>query len=291
MSIDFTKLGEHVWMQPQVDAIAFSGVRQHTWMEPQTDALAFSKMSQHTWMQPQINTAVLTGLRMHTWMQAATSVDVLGSIFNTTSGEKTITATPSVDDLIIIIGCHSGNGYAAPTDDQGGTYTEAVRAAREVSGKEQGIWIRNSLVSSAVSTIYSQGAGTTGGGGMVILRITGMTRTGANAMRQVAESNNITSALIPTTSFASAVLHESIVIGAVNNNLNPATLTPPPLYAEAADLGFNIPTTGLEVVWRNTGETGTTITWGNASTTHTSIVLLELDTSPAPGGRRRMSLM
>jgi hypothetical protein len=76
-------------------------------------------------------------------------------------------------------------------------------------------------------------------------------------------------------------LTANLMIGAVANGTNPAGLTPRTGYTEAPtpDVGYNVPATGLECMFDNSGETSATITWGGTSATAFASVALELDVS------------
>lgn len=215
-----------------------------------------------------------------------TAVAVLGTpVLTTTSGTKTITATPTVNDLIILIFGHSGN-TADPglSDNQGGAYTILEDELTDTGASRFGIAVRNSLVASAVSTIYTTAPGATTGGGLTVLRVTGMSRTSASAMRQ-AGRQAFTTAATPTVPMdAGAILTGNSVIGAVWNQTNPATMTPPASFTERSDLGYATPTRGMESASRDSGETGSTITWGSASASSYAAVVVELDASAAGGG-------
>lgn len=208
------------------------------------------------------------------------AVTLLGQLFNTNSGTQTVTATPAVNDLIVIVTAHTGNtSAAAPTDDQSGTYTEITSAVKATSADTMRVFIRTALIPSAVSTVFTHAPGTSTGGGLVVLKVTGMSKTGATAARQSAKQDN-TAAATPAPTFASACLTGNAVIGAVFSST--AAMNPPTNYTEQSDSNYLTPTTGLETVSRDSGETGTTITWGSATTTEFGSLVVELDTS-APG--------
>lgn len=215
------------------------------------------------------------------------TVTLLGTAtFNTTNGTKTVTATPAIDDLIVIITAHTGNtSTTAPTDNNSsGTYSLIGTAFKATSADYMNVFIRNSFISSATSTIFTHAPGTTSGGGLAVFKVTGMSRTGSIADRQFANQNNQAAAGTPAPVFASSVLTANPVIGAVFNATNPATITPrgTPTYTEAFDLGYNTPATGLEAMYINSGETATTITWGGTSGTAFCSIAIELDTSAVP---------
>ena len=110
------------------------------------------------------------------------AVTVLGTTFNTTSGTHTVTATPAVGDQIVIVSASTGNVSAAtPTDNQGGTYTTIVTAVRSASADTMMIHVRNQLIQAASSTIFTHAPGASTGGGLCVLKATGMSRIGVAA--------------------------------------------------------------------------------------------------------------
>lgn len=213
----------------------------------------------------------------------AITVSLLGTpTFNTTSGTKTVTATPVVGDLIIIITAHSGNtSTAAPTDNNaggGGTYTLINSAVKATSADTMRVWVRNNLITSATSTVFTHAPGTTTGGGLVVIDCQGGDKAGSSAIVQSAIQSN-QAAGTPAPVFGAAVNAQNAVIGAVFNASNPAALTPRTNFTELYDSGYNTPTTGLEVMSDNSGETGTTMTWGSASASAYCSIVVELESS------------
>lgn len=197
----------------------------------------------------------------------AAVVTLLGTAtFNTTSGTHTVVATPSVNDLIVIVVANTGNAVSVPPTDNNssGTYTQVSSSVKASSADRMTIYIRDTLITSASSTTFTNAAGTTTGGGLAVLKVTGMTLTSAAAVVQVAGQSNVASGT-PAPVFGAAPLTTNPVIGAVFNATNPATMTPRTSFTELADVGYATPTTGLEVMSRNSGETSTTQTWGSAS--------------------------
>lgn len=207
-----------------------------------------------------------------------------------TSGPKTITAggsvasttdntnlsfsfTPAVNDLLVVCvafsDCTSGNfNTITVTDNQSGTYTKiAATACAKSSGLDRMAWfVRDSLVSSAVShTISTNNATTHSGGAAIGCRVAGCSATGASAIVQSAVQSNQTSGT-PNPTFAVAPATGNAIVGAVFNITNPATMTPrsSPAYTELADIGYATPTNGLEAMFINSGDTATGITWGSA---------------------------
>ena len=207
------------------------------------------------------------------------TVTLLASVWNTTAGAKTVTATPAVGDLIVIIAAHSGVSGNEAGDNQGaGTYTEVEARVKNSSADDIRVYVRDELIASATSTIFGSTPGTTTGGGVMVLKVTGMSRVGAAAVRQAGGQANVASSTAPIVTLGSAMLTSNPVIGAVFNGANPAGLTPPALMTELADVGYGTPPNGLEVCAANSGVTSTFRQWGNTTITYAT-VLLELDTS------------
>lgn len=217
------------------------------------------------------------------------AVTLLGTVtFNTTAGSKSVTATPAVGDLIVLFCAHTGTaGSTAPTDNQGGTYS-LVKTSTKAAGVDIiEVWIRNSLVSSAVSHVitHNPNAGTTSGGGIVACKVTGMSRSGSSAVRQAGARAQAAAGLTPSVTMdTGAILTGNAVLEAIFNTTNPAGLTPPASHTELTDTGYATPATGIEVASRDSGETGSVLTWGSTSATAFCGVAVELDTSAVAGG-------
>jgi hypothetical protein len=218
----------------------------------------------------------------------ATGTDA-GGLWNTTAGNKTVTATPAVNDLIVVV--HGMSGWAAAdnstiTDNNsggGGTYTRIGTASVPMSqggGTAGALWIsiRNSLISSASSTIFTCTNSGDTGGGLTVLRFSGMTRTGALAIRQSKGEDNATENP-PTITFPVAALTGNPIILAVMGEDNPAGVTPPTGFTEADDTGWATPTAGIEVCWDDSGNTASLYAWSGGALTDHNEVGVELNTT------------
>lgn len=215
----------------------------------------------------------------------ALAVTLLGTAtFDTASGTKTVTATPAVGDLIVIVTAHSGNvSSATPTDNNSsGAYTRINSAVKASSADTLGVHVRNALIGSAVSTVFSHAPGTSTGGGLAVFKVTGMQKVGAAAARQSAKQDNIASGT-PTPVLGQAALTTDALIAALFNATNPAGMTPrsSPAYTERCDVGYNTPASGLETMSINSGETGTSIAWGGTSASAFCSLVMELDANQA----------
>ena len=214
----------------------------------------------------------------------AITVSLLGTpTFSTASGTKTVTATPAVGDLIVIITAHTGNtSTTAPTDNNaggGGTYTIVNTAVKATSADTMKVWVRDNLITSATSTVFTHAPGTSTGCGLVVIDCQGGDKAGLSAIVQSAIQSNQAAGGTPAPVFASAVNTQNAVIGAVFNASNPAALTPRTNFTELFDSGYNTPATGLEVMSDNSGETGTTMTWGSTSASAYASLVVEIEAS------------
>lgn len=210
----------------------------------------------------------------------------LGQTINTTSGTHVIAVTPTAGGLIVIVTTSTGNtSGAAPTDDQGGTYTLVATIVKAASADTMMVWVCNRLTPAAVLTSYSHAPGASTGGSVAAWEVTGMTRYGSSAIRQSAKQDN-QAAATPTPVFSVAALTANPVMGVVFNETNPATMTPrsSPAYTERGDGGYATPTTGVEGMSINSGETATSIAWGSASASAFCAVVVEFDISALASG-------
>lgn len=219
-----------------------------------------------------------------------------GSTWNTTAGNKTVTAIPAVDDLIVVVHGMSGFGGAdnsTITDDQGGTYTKIGASPLSSGGGTNGaLWIsiRDTLIASAVSTVFT--ATNTGdtGGGLTVLRFAGMSRTGSSAVRQ-SKGESTQTENPPVITFGGATLSTNPIVLAVLGEDNPANVTPPTGFTEAVDTGWSTPVTGIEVCWVDSGQVSTSYSWSGGALTDHNEVGVELDASAPPSGYHARIIM
>lgn len=209
-------------------------------------------------------------------------VTLLGAAtFDTNSGTHTVVATPAVNDLIVIIRANTGNtSSATPTDTASGSYAKITTALKATSVDLMEVYIRTTLITSAVSTTFSDAAGVTTGGGIAVLKVTGMTKLGAAAAIRSGVEANFGAGGTPAPFFPQTPSLNNPIIGAIFNATSPATMTPRTGYTELLDVGYATPTTGLEVMSINSGETNNTITWGSTSASAFASLIMELDASP-----------
>lgn len=220
---------------------------------------------------------------------AATGTDA-GGTWNTTAGNKTVVATPAANDLIVVV--HGMSGWASGdtsviTDDNAdglGVYTQIGANPLSTAGGTNGaLWIsiRNSLVGSATSTTFTVTNSGDTGGGLTVIRFSGMTRTGANAaLQNKGESTQTENP--PQIDFAAATLTGNPIVFGVFGEDNPAGITQPGGFTEADDTGWATPTSGIEVTWDDAGNTASNYAWSGGALTDHNEVGVELDTTTPP---------
>lgn len=193
--------------------------------------------------------------------------------------------TPATLDLLIVIIAASETvtdpAASALTSSVGLTFSQITRATYRTSLDSLYMFVSNTLVTAAQAisqTVTFTPADTASGTNISVVSVTGMKRSGLNAIRQFAQQIN-QAAGTPAPAFALAALTANAAVGAVGNNTNPATMTPPAGWTENGDLGYITPTTGLEHASINSGFTGTTVTWGSASGSTFASIIVELNTS------------
>lgn len=211
---------------------------------------------------------------------------LIGYNISGTSGSKAVTGVPAVGELIVIVSFNTNSAYNAPTDNQGGTYT-AVSASVGFNGgtatnRTNRLHVANQLVTAAVSTTFTATTIATSQGGIAVFAVTGMTKVGDAAIRQIKTAfDNNTAPSTPTATFTSAPLSGNTVLAALGTMLNPASMTPPTGFTEGLDFGWTTGPTGCEVAYDNNYTGGSTVTYGSSGTgAGWGLMIIEFDTSP-----------
>lgn len=210
-------------------------------------------------------------------------------VFNTTAGTKTVTATPAVGDLLVVPVSHSSTSDdVAPTDNNAdglGTYSLSMLS----SGTNMiAVYVRNALVGSATSTTITHAITGSNGGGLVPLRLSGMTLVGTAAVRQRDATNDIAAVTPAIVMPSGAILTTNPVLGLIQCITTTAgSQTEKSGYAEHFDNGYSTPAQGFQVMTIDSGETGSAIAWGAASPSAWRAMVVEFDAS-VPGGQPTM---
>lgn len=211
-----------------------------------------------------------------------------GATWDTAAGNKTVTFTPAVGELLVVVAASSGlaGGTTAVTDDNSsGTYTQvdSDRTGFSTTGVLT-VWVRTALVPAASSTIVTAAQGSSTGGGLNVLRVKGMDLLGANAVRSNGGQSTVASGT-PAPVLSLLPNPRNPIITAVCSGTNGGGTAVRTGYTDVAISGYNTPATGLDVCFRDSGESTDTITWGGAAPSQFASVAIELNTleRPQPG--------
>lgn len=193
------------------------------------------------------------------------------------TGPRSASITAATGDLLVAFASVSANSQAAPTltDNNGGTYTLVGRAAWQATNN-MFCFVRNSLLPNASATTLTLNTDTNTAGEIVIVAYTGMTRVGANAIKQFAFEANQPADATPAVTFTLPVTTGDSVIGSVASS-DTATQEPDG-WTERKDVHQATPTTALEVATKSK-LTGSTITYGAFESFGYAVMGVELNTS------------
>lgn len=204
-----------------------------------------------------------------------------GSTWNTTAGSKTVTATPAVGDLIVIVAGTSGlaGGTTACSDNNSaGTYTQVD--ADRTYGANTGVltlWVRDALITAASSTVFTAAQVGSSGGGLHVYRLSGMTLVGASAVRSNGGQSGQAAGGTPAPTLNQAAYSHNPILIAVQGDANAAVMNPRVGYTEGADAGYTTPTSGLGSAVLNSGESAAILTFGGATTPAFGSAAIELE--------------
>lgn len=208
----------------------------------------------------------------------------LGGITNSTSLASSYVSsafTPGSDDLLVVfVVAATTVATGSMTGTVVSTFTKVGSYVKKSSGDTIYCFVGDSLTTGTSQTVTFFCTGDAAqGASIVIIRVSGMSRTGASAIRQSQGQENQTASTTPAPVFDTTTLTGNVVLGCVGNESNTATVTQPSTWTEATDTGFNSPTTGTEVCYKSSGFVDTTVTWGSTSPTDFGSMIVELDTS------------
>lgn len=198
------------------------------------------------------------------------------------SSNRTATLVPAVGDLWIVYAYVAANTNDTPTcsDNNGGTYTliDVANCVTAAINYRLSVFVRDQLHTNTTSTVVTVATGSNTSGVVHILAYTGITWTGASAVRSKGlQSNQAAGTAAPALNQAALTGNPTIVAQGSADT----TTTPPTNWTEAQDTSQINDAVALETAYRDSGFTGTTITFGAASSTTFCSHALELDSSQA----------
>lgn len=208
----------------------------------------------------------------------ALAVALLGATtFNTTAGNKTVVATPTLGDMIVIVAAATGpTGATVSVSDNNsdghGTYEVIVSSVKNASADPMIAFVRSDPIRSATSTTFTSVQTSSTGGGLAVFRVTGATLCGPVFIRQSGKQDNQAAGGTPADALGiGAALTGNALIAAVFNAAAAAPgLTSPTGFAAApgdVNANYSTPSAGLAITHANSGVTASTITWGSSSAT------------------------
>lgn len=200
---------------------------------------------------------------------------------STGTSNRTVAITPAVGDLLVVYCFVAANTNDAPTcsDNNGsGTYdlVDVMNASIGGINYRLSVFIRTALMANTTSTTITVATGSNTSGAVHAIAVSGMSRTGANAVRSKGSQNN------QAAGTAAPALNQSALTGnmtIVAIGSADTTTTAPTNWTERQDTNFSNDTVALETATRDSGFTGTTITFGAAQSTVFCSHALELDNS------------
>lgn len=201
--------------------------------------------------------------------------------------------TPAANDVLLVFVTSSGTAAAGTmTDSQSLGFTSVTSALKNSSADIVQVFISNAKATATSMTVTFHTSGGNASGCIIQpVRLAGMLRVGASAIKQSAVTANHASGAAPAFTFGSAALTGNAVLSLVGNSTSPPGITVPagstPTWTQGSNLGYSTPTTGGEWTFANSGFTGTTLTWGSTSASAYGVIGVEVDASAAPTGVRR----
>ena len=215
----------------------------------------------------------------------------MGAVTNLLSSATTANAasyvsasfTPSANDLLLVYtGATATLNVPSLTDSQSLGFTLSTNSAFNSTAHMITLWVANALAAATAMTVTaSYGADAATGHVFVVAGVSGISRTGLSAIKQVTgQRNQGAGASPPDPVFAAAMTSSNVGVGFVSNNSSASTgdLAAPSGWTEATRVEHATPSHHMAWAFINSGSTLTTITWGG-STSGFAVICAELDDS------------
>jgi hypothetical protein len=197
---------------------------------------------------------------------------------------------PAVNDLLVVFVMKEASALASPmvsadlTSSVAPTGFTLIRTAGYLaSASHMAVFVADALCTNTTSrtVTIASGADPAAGSIICVLAVSGLTRVGADAVRQSGVLTDQATG-IPSLTFDTGVaLTGNPIVGAIGTPDGTPALTAPASFAENADTGYTTGSAnGIHVVSRDSGHTSQTVAWQTASATGTwGGIIVELDTS------------
>lgn len=194
--------------------------------------------------------------------------------------------TPAADDLLLVsISAAATTAVGTVTSSVAGkTFTKITSATRSNGGSTVYMFVADQLASNESQTVTFDCTGDAAAGAVIVVcRVSGITRTGLDAILQSAVANDADPSVDTDIVFGANVQTANPTVGAFGS-FDPNASTPPTNWTTLGGDSGTAPTNRCQTVSRDSGFTGTTITWPAGGTSQRGIVFAEVDTSAAGGG-------
>lgn len=193
--------------------------------------------------------------------------------------------TPVLGENLVVFVEASTTVDAAPTITSSVGLGFTLRKHQTHNGGGHSLYIFNSdgpvVDATAGQTVtFSTPSDTANATIIFVYRVSGITKTGAAAVKQVGGSLG-TAPNTPNFDFGASCQTGNPTLCLFSNTSNPAGITAPTDWTEpvGGDLGTSAPAFGGAVCHRDSGFTGTTVTWGSNSANAWGTCGIELDAS------------
>ena len=194
--------------------------------------------------------------------------------------------TPAASSLLFAFVAASGTAATAPyleiSTQDWKRFTLVTTTVWSASANSLYAFIANGPVStaSAMKAFFNCSQDAATGAIIQIGQITGMSRVGMTAIRQIATvDSNSAASTFPTATFAVSTLTANACIAGVGYSSSIAQCQPMTGWVEGADTGYTTPSTALECMYRNSGTTSTTVSTAAAVSSVNCMIAFELNTS------------
>ena len=210
----------------------------------------------------------------------ATSTTANASLYSTN------TFTPAASSLLVAFVAASGTVAATPfleiSTQNWKRFTLVTSAQWGTGANSLYAFVANGAVStaSAIKAFFDCSQDPATGVVIQVAEVTGMSRIGLDAVRQLAVSQNNSASTVPLCTWGvSSLTANAVIAGVAYSSSLGGGVIPMTSWTERSDVGYATPSTGLEYMSRDSGNVSTTVSTGAAVSSLNAAIALELNTS------------
>lgn len=209
----------------------------------------------------------------------ATSTSANASVYSTKP------FNPSADSLLVSFVGASGTVAAAPTltisSESWSSFTLVTSAVFAAGAHTLYAFVANGLTSSAsaLKAFFDCTGDAATGSVIQMAEVTGMTRVGGSAVRQIATDPANASSTSPVCTWAASTLSANPCIAAVGYISSLPGVNPMTSWTQRSDVGYTTPSLSVEYMSRDSGYVSTTVSTATPVSSANAMIALELDTS------------